>query len=204
MSLPTTVHPKGNRARILLSSVFGPFAQDDEYGSRKLNPMELWHNQVTRVQGAFSFRMFHPSFGLLMMQDNIDAPCTVLDFPDLDRFEEELKSTPYDIVGISAILANIGKVKKMCEVVRRHRPEATIVVGGHITNLDDLAERVDLDHVARGEGVRWMRTFLGLDPEEPVTHPAVISAFGFHTMGMDLSKDETAAILIPSVGCPMG
>jgi hypothetical protein len=27
-------HPAGSRARILLSSVFGPYAVDDEYGSR--------------------------------------------------------------------------------------------------------------------------------------------------------------------------
>ena len=47
------VYPLGNKAKILLSSVFGPYAQDDEYGSRKINPMELYHNQVTRVQGVF-------------------------------------------------------------------------------------------------------------------------------------------------------
>ena len=52
-------HPKGSRARILLSSVFGPYAQDDEFGSRSINPMELYHNQVTRAQGSFSLRMFH-------------------------------------------------------------------------------------------------------------------------------------------------
>ena len=46
-------HPKGSRARILLSSVFGPYAQDDEFGSRSINPMELYHNQVTRAQGSF-------------------------------------------------------------------------------------------------------------------------------------------------------
>ena len=49
-------HPKGIRARILLSSVFGPYAQDDEFGSRAINPMELYHNQVTRAQGAYSLR----------------------------------------------------------------------------------------------------------------------------------------------------
>jgi hypothetical protein len=56
-------HPKGSRARILLSSVFGPYAQDDEFGSRSINPMELYHNQVTRAQGSFSLRMFHRSWG---------------------------------------------------------------------------------------------------------------------------------------------
>ena len=38
-----TKHPKGTGARILLSSVFGPYAQDDAYGSRTINPMELYH-----------------------------------------------------------------------------------------------------------------------------------------------------------------
>ena len=56
-----TVHPKGTRARVLLTSVFGPYTQDDEYGSRTINPMELYHNQVTREQGPFSIRMSHRS-----------------------------------------------------------------------------------------------------------------------------------------------
>ena len=89
------VHPLGSRAKVLLTSVFGPYLQDDEYGSRKMNPMELYHNQVTRVQGPFSLRMFHRSWGLMMIQSNIEAPCTLLDFPDLDRFvAESLQTRP--------------------------------------------------------------------------------------------------------------
>src|SRR5438094_7623907 len=79
-------HPKGTRARVLLSSVFGPYAQDDEFGSRAINPMELYHNQVTRAQGAFSLRMFHRSWGIMMIQSNISAPCAVLDFPSRASF----------------------------------------------------------------------------------------------------------------------
>lgn len=55
-------HPKGRSARILLTSVFGPYARNDEFGSRRINPMELYHNQVTREQGPFSLRMFHRSW----------------------------------------------------------------------------------------------------------------------------------------------
>ena len=80
-------HPKGRSARILLTSVFGPYARDDEFGSRAINPMELYHNQVTRAQGAFSLRMFHRSWGIMMIQENISAPCTVLDFPTREAFE---------------------------------------------------------------------------------------------------------------------
>ncbi|MDX9823105.1 MAG: hypothetical protein RBT20_14320, partial [Syntrophales bacterium] len=101
-------HPLGAKARILLSSVFGPYARDDEYGSRAVNPMELYHNQVTRVQGGFSLRMFHRSFGLMMIQDNLDAPCTLLDFPSLDRFSEEFHHGSYVVVRICAIVPNVG------------------------------------------------------------------------------------------------
>ena len=79
-------HPKGTQARILLSSVFGPYAQDDAFGSRSINPMELYHNQVTRAPGSFSLRMFHRSWGIMLIQANISSPCTVLDFPTRDDF----------------------------------------------------------------------------------------------------------------------
>src|ERR1043166_2671025 len=92
---PMQPHPKGSQARVLLSSVFGPYAQDDEFGSRAINPMELYHNQVTRAQGAFSPRMFHRSWGIMMIQENISAPCTLLDFPKREDFERELKENNY-------------------------------------------------------------------------------------------------------------
>jgi len=65
---PEPVHRLGTRTRVLLTSVFGPYAQDDEYGSRAINPMELYQNQVTREQGPFSLRMFHRSWGLMLIQ----------------------------------------------------------------------------------------------------------------------------------------
>lgn len=206
MTIAHPVHPLGTRARVLLSSVFGPYAQDDEYGSRKINPMELYHNQVTRVQGVFSLRMFHRSFGLMMIQSNISAPCTLLDFPSLDRFIAEIREQTYDIVGISAIIPNIGKVKKMCDLVRQYQPGATIVIGGHIANKEDINASVSTDYICKGEGVRWFRRFLGQDEDAPVIHPAVYSGFGGRIVGISLPErpGDTAAMLIPSVGCPVG
>ena len=114
---PPLVHPLGSRARVLLTSVFGPYARDDEYGSRAVNPMELYHNQVTRVQGVFSLRMFHRSWGLMLIQANLDAPCNLLDFPTLERFVEEIRTVPYDVVGISSITPNIAKVYQVDPVL---------------------------------------------------------------------------------------
>jgi radical SAM superfamily enzyme YgiQ (UPF0313 family) len=199
-------HPKGTQARVLLCSVFGPYAQDDEFGSRSINPMELYHNQVTRMQGSFSLRMFHRSWGIMMIQQNISAPSTVLDFPTREKFADELKANHYDIVGISSIIVNVGKVAEMCRMVRELSPESAIVVGGHVAALPDLAERVDADHIVRGDGIAWMRAYLGEDTAAPIRHPHIVSGFDVRAMGLKAAESgtDTAATIIPSVGCPLG
>src|ERR1035437_7276328 len=54
-------HPKGTRARVLFSSVFGPYALFNDAAITEIYSSELYHNQVTREQGPFSLRMFHRS-----------------------------------------------------------------------------------------------------------------------------------------------
>jgi radical SAM superfamily enzyme YgiQ (UPF0313 family) len=202
----TATHPKGTRARVLLSSVFGPYAQDDQFGSRAINPMELYHNQVTRSQGAFSLRMFHRSWGIMMIQANISAPCTVLDFPTREAFARELTAHQYDVVGISSIIVNLGKVREMCRLVRELSPQSVIVLGGHVSAIPAIEKLVDADHVVRGEGISWMRHYLGEDEAAPIRHPAIVSGLRTRTLGIRLPerKGATAATIIPSVGCPMG
>jgi len=199
-------HPKAARARVLLTSVFGPYAQDDEYGSRKINPMELYHNQVTREQGPLSLRMFHRSWGILMIQQNISAPTTVLDFHTRAAFEAELLANEYDVVGISSIIVNVGKVREMCRIIRRVSPQSAIVVGGHVTAIPGIESLIDADHIVRGDGISWMRRYLGEDDTAPIRHPQIVSGFDGRTLGLKLpqKKGATAATIIPSVGCPMG
>jgi hypothetical protein len=150
--------------------------------------------------------MFHRTFGLMMIHANIEAPCTILDFPTFERFIEEISHCTYDVIGISAIIPNIGKVKKMCELIRHHQPTATIVVGGHIANKEGIDKIIDADLIVRGEGIRWFQRYLGQDDKAPIKHPVSVSGFGGRIMGMNLGKRQggTAAILIPSVGCPIG
>jgi radical SAM superfamily enzyme YgiQ (UPF0313 family) len=192
--------------RILLSSVFGPFAQDDEFGSRAMNPMELYHNQVTRAQGPFSLRMSHRSWGIMMIQHNIAAPSTVLDFPTRERFVRELTRHRYDVVGLSGIIVNVGKIREMCRLVRTFSPQSTIVVGGHVAALPGVERMIDADHIVKGEGIRWFREFLGEPVDAPIVHPAIASSFDFRLMGLKGPRGggDPAATIIPSVGCPMG
>jgi radical SAM superfamily enzyme YgiQ (UPF0313 family) len=200
------MHPKGSHARVLLTSVFGPYAQDDQYGSRAINPMELYHNQVTRAQGAFSLRMFHRSWGIMMIQENISAPTTVLDFPTREALERELTTQHYDVVGISSIISNVGKVREMCRMVRRLSPGTVIVIGGHVAAIPGLDLMIDADHIVCGDGISWMRRYLGEDENAPIRHPHIVSGFGLRVMGVRIPdfNNSTAATIIPSVGCPMG
>src|SRR5215469_10879406 len=141
-----------------------------------------------------------------MIQRNISAPTTVLDFPTREAFAAELRANHYDIVGISSIIVNVGKVREMCRMVREISPRSTIVVGGHVTAIPGIEDMIDADHIVRGDGIAWMRRFLGEDESAPIRHPEIVSGFGAKTMGMKLPgrKGGTAATIIPSVGCPMG
>jgi len=184
--------------RVLLSSVFGPYGVDDAYG-RKENIMELFHNQITREQGVFSVRVFHQSFGLYFIAENIEPPTLVLDFPTQERFIEEIQKG-YDYVGISFIVPNYAKAKHMAELVRKHSPGSKIVLGGHGVKIPVVKDTVPHDHLCEGEGVRWFRSLLGEDPDRSIRHPVVRASFGGRIMGMPV-KDGNAH-LCPGVGCP--
>ena len=168
--------------------------------------MELYHNQVTRVQGAFSLRMFHRSWGIMMMQENISAPSTVLDFPTRDAFAKELTARHYDVVGISSIIVNIGKVREMCRMVRQLSPASTIVVGGHVAAIPGIEHMIDADHIVRGDGISWLRRFPRRGHDR--AYPPSAYCFGLRCPS-DGNQDahpagDTAATIIPSVGCPLG
>ena len=183
--------------KLLLTSVFGPFGVDDEYG-RRLNVMELFHNQVTREQGLFSLRINHPSFGLYLIAENLKVPTAILDFPSLERFKQELKKN-YDYIGISFIVANFKKAKKMCELIRELSPKTKIILGGHGTSIVGLKDMIEHDYISKGEGVSWFRQLFGEDVNQPVLQPAMLSTTQRRIMGIPLPN--TAAVLIPGLGC---
>ena len=187
--------------RILLAGVFGPYGVDDDFGRRE-NIMELFHNQVTRTQGLASFRFFHRSFGLYFLAANVDAEVTVLDFPSRERFARELDQG-YDLVGISFIAPNFKKAREMARITRERAPGAEIVLGGHGAAIEGIEDKIDCDHVVRGEGIRWLRRHLGQNPHAPITHPILPSVERNSIFGIPL-PGRRASLLVPGVGCVNG
>ena len=186
--------------KVLLSSVFGPYGVDDEYG-RASSRMELFHNQVTREQGVFSIRFFHESFGLHFLANNVTPATMVLDFPSEARFVEELRRG-WDVVGISFIVANFLKAKRMAGLVRRYAPQAKIMLGGHGVQVPQVADEIPHDHRCVGEGVRWLRGLLGENPEPPIRHPIREATLSGRVLGVPVA--DRSGHLTPGLGCATG
>jgi len=189
------------KKRVLLSSVFKPFGVNT-VDARKESKIELFHNQLTRNQGVFSPRVFVSSFGLQVIANNLDdTPVTVLDFPSFKRFQREVRKG-YDIIGISAIVPNFSKAKKMVETIRALSPESTIVIGGFCAAIPDLKKIMDVDYVCVGEGISFMRQLLGLSEQFTFKNPDTVSQIR-EVMGVPMRSLGSPHIAV-GLGCSYG
>lgn len=183
--------------KLLLTSVFGPYGVNDEYGEKE-NKMELFHNQVTREQQIFSYRFNHGSQGLYFLAENVEVPTAVLDFPTLKRFQKEVQKG-YDFIGISFIIPNFKKAQKMAQLIRSLSPKTKIILGGHGVKIPGINKMIDHDHICEGEGVWFLRKLFNENPLKPIRHPLQYSSFNRQVMGVPWPSDS--GILVPGLGC---
>lgn len=189
------------RNKLLLTAVFGPYGVKDEYGEELGCQMELLNNQITREQGVHSPRQSYWSFGLYMLAKNVSVETNVLDFPRWEHFTEELKKG-YTHVGISFIVPNILKAKRMAEYVRANHPEMKIILGGYGAIIPDLDKMLPYDEVCRGDGVKWLREYFGDDVDSPIMHPVLIGPAYEYIYGY--KGKPTGGVLMPGLGCENG
>jgi radical SAM superfamily enzyme YgiQ (UPF0313 family) len=187
--------------RVLLSSVFKPFAVNDLY-SRKESIIELFHNQLTKVQGIYSIRHYYDSHGIYAIANNLENPCTVLDFPTQKRFIREIEKD-YDYVGISSIVQNFQKVKWMTEQIRKISPRSRIILGGFCAGIPDLQKILDVDYVCIGDGISFMRELLGMPAEFEFKNPDISTDF-VELLGVPLFGLPKAPQIIVGLGCSYG
>jgi radical SAM superfamily enzyme YgiQ (UPF0313 family) len=184
--------------KLLLCEVFKPYGVQDDTGEA-LCSMELLNNQVTREQGIHSPRSNNPSFGLYLLAENIHIPVTVLDFPSWEEFTREIDRGTYTHVGISFIVPNALKAKKMAEYIRNNSKSTKIILGGHGTAIPEIQSLVPCDDICHGEGVQWLRKYFGENPNRPIKHPVLKSAINSYIYGAPILGK--AGIIIPGVGC---
>jgi hypothetical protein len=153
---------------LLLSTVCRPFGGKGEGESVAA---ELFHAQVTRSQGIFSYRQIIRCWGLDYIAENVDAPAVVLHYPSEREFLREIKRTNYDYIGINFVVATFHKLRRMAGLIRKHAPEAKIVLGGYGTVLPDGVLASFGDVICREEGIGFMRRLLSENPDRPIRHP---------------------------------
>ena len=186
--------------KVLLTSAFKPFGVDNMY-SRRESKIELYHNQLTKAQGVYSMRAFMNTYGLHAIANNIDTPATVLDFPTLERFKDEVKKG-YDVIGIGSIAPNFQKVKRMVEEAREISPRSKIVIGGFCATIPDIEKMLGVDHVCVGEGISFMRDLLGEPPDFMFKNPDVF-AESREILGVPIRGVRNPHIIV-GLGCSYG
>jgi haloalkane dehalogenase len=186
------------RPQILFTSVCRPFGgpgEGDSVGA------ELFHAQVTRAQGIFSFRQVIRCWAIDYLAENIQAPSLVLHYPSERELVRELKANRYHYVGINFVVATFHKVRRMVKLIRTHAPHASIILGGYGTVLPDELLDPYADHVCREEGVGFMRRLLGENDGRPISHPyAPIPAIRIYSY----QQPTIVGHLTAGLGCPNG
>lgn len=187
----------GRGPRVLLTTVCRPLGA--AHGDAPSVGYELLYCQVTRAQGIFSPRATHLTFSLEYIAANLDAPTVVLHYPSREELVKELRQGP-EFVGISFNLATYQRMKEAAELVRRHAPQAKIVLGGYGTVASDAMLATHGDYICRGEGVAFLRDLLGEPPRPmPYDHPLVISTL--RVLSVPVGR---TGMIFAGLGCPHG
>lgn len=157
-----------DRRRVLLTTVCRPFGKNGEGDSVGA---ELFHAQVTRCQGIFSYRQVIRCWGLDYIAENINTPSVVLHYPSEREFIREITSQQYNIIGINFVVATFHKVRRLASLIRRYPPNTKIVLGGYGTVLPDKELSPYADFICREEGINYMRRLLGEPLNDHIRHP---------------------------------
>ena len=185
------------RPKVLLTSICRPIGPT--HGDAPSVGYEVLHGQITRAQGIFSPRSVNFTFALDYIAANLDAPTVVLQYPSHRELVRELRKGP-DYVGVSFNLVTFHRMKEVVALVRKHAPDAKIVLGGYGTVLDDATLAPYGDYICREEGVAYFRALLEEPPRPmPYDHPLVTLNLRIFSVPVDRT-----GMIFAGLGCPNG
>lgn len=198
--------------RILLTNPYGPY--ELKWGQ---NYYDLLGSRLQRGQGPFTLSSEMPCLALYLIAENINAQTTVMEYPHLDDFVEELKKN-YDYVGFQIMAFTLHKVARMMRIAKEIAPQTKIIVGGYgVLGLYDPppgetegnAEFIlqNADYICKEEGVGFMRKIL---EDHPVDRPISQRCLPLNNTtfpgleGYSLSGKSMNSTALVALGCPNG
>jgi radical SAM superfamily enzyme YgiQ (UPF0313 family) len=161
------------------------------------------YGNSTYGQDIFSVPTDAHAYGLHLIAQNISARTTVLENPRREDFARAV-AEQRDVVGIHFLVPYFSRVLEMCRIVRRLSPRSTIVLGGHGVQCfaHSTGREPELlalvDHVCRGDGIRFMRQLLHQDVDAPVVQdlpPSAAIPFRFEPLR------QVSPVLVSALGC---
>jgi haloalkane dehalogenase len=195
--------------RVLLTNHYGPYPLS--WGT---SSYDITQTRFHRGQGPFALSTHIHCVALYLIAENINAMTTVMEYPHMEDFVEELKKG-YDYVGIQLVSINTNKVADMVRKIREIAPRTEIIIGGYgVLSLYDpppgessqdaqyILEQAD--HICREEGVRFMRKILG---DEPIDRPITQKYFprdGTRYPGVEGITERVNSMALVALGCPNG
>jgi radical SAM superfamily enzyme YgiQ (UPF0313 family) len=184
--------------RVLFTTVYDPAPLLNRWAAT-----DQMAYRLTRGQGIFTMNEHAHAWPLHLLAQNIDCPSTVLEWPSLEKFEQECASGGYDYICISFMNREMNKLAQMSDSVRRLSPFSKIVVGGYgVICLPDDQEAETCrhyDHICRGEGVRFLRKLLGRPVQVPVS--SLLPQSGATLPWLGARNRGTVGALLAALGC---
>ena len=163
--------------------------------------------RFTKGDDIFTMISHTHCFGNHILAQNIDTPAVLLEYPRWENFTNEVDKG-YDIIGISCFPVHLDNVLKMCEYIRENSPETTIMIGSYgaqafKAKYDEETQKKYVDYAVKGEGVRFLREFLGEDTNRPIQQK-LMPKCGGSLWFLDKYPKGNVAFLVSGLGCPGG
>ncbi len=142
-----------------------------------------------------------------ILAQNINKSSTLLEYPRWEDFTKEINKK-YAIVGISAFPPHLDMVMKMCKYIRKSSPETTIMLGSYAAQAfkgkyDEETQKKYVDHVVKGEGVSFLREFLGEDTNRPIEQK-LMPKCGGAPLFINKYPIGNVGFAVSGLGCPGG
>ncbi len=142
-----------------------------------------------------------------ILAQNIDLPAVLLEYPRWDDFTREVDKG-YPVIGISSFPPHLDRVMEMCRYIRANSPATKILLGSYggqafQAAYDKETQKKYVDHVVHGEGVKWLRQFLGEPTDRPIRQALMPKAGGSPPYVSRFPKGNMG-FLVSGLGCPGG
>jgi hypothetical protein len=163
--------------------------------------------RFTKGDDIFTIISHTHCFANHILAQNINTPSVLLEYPRWEDFTAEVDKG-YPILGISSYPVHLDRVMEMCEYVRQRSPATKILLGSYggqsfAAKYGEDIQKKYVDHVVHGEGVKWLRAYLGEDTDRPIRQVLMPKGGGSPAF-INKYPIGSVAFLVSGLGCPGG